>query len=555
MLLHTAFAYVVLLRASLVTATLVTMSEVSVSELAAPGSLIVDLSKSMPGTAKAQIDEATAVYRVRGGTALGVLVIELNGEVRVGSAGLNHEAAPLLSLQVDVTDSSSSTPKLTLQQDILVQDANEAPIVQVRTVRLHSTLPMGTVVSKIIASDPDSDSMRYTVIGGDAAAFLEVNIDTGDLIIRAVPNTAGKTEEDGVFAYSLTVRVSDVLGMQSPPTSLPVKVYNSDSCPRDSQGRICGGLERGACFGRCDCRNGYRGAACSVRDACQALSEGDACTDVITTLPGTCRTGACFTTQDVRIRLILNEDALMNNTTQGTGFSALTEFEKFMVQQTVLDAFADAGLPRELFVVADISNGNNDVIAGSHFDLLVKTTPLADADDVVALLLRDLSGTVASPLGNDPRVRGTKLVAVSPDGSTLLPSFGVNDDTVERDAPKNNTDSKLIAGLSSALGLLALVVVCALVYMCVQMRKNSTEQRQVNAALHMLRLQQARASGGGFTDAQLEAVADALDNVEDSQEPRRYIEARGDRSDNDFEIDLDDDTENPGVRVNNSLLP
>lgn len=84
----------------------------------------------------------------------------------------------------------------------------------------------GTAVTKVTASDTDSDALTYSLSGGDDAALFQIDASNGTLTFRAAPDFESPQDKDANNAYSLVVTVSD--GDLSDTQSITVTVGNVD---------------------------------------------------------------------------------------------------------------------------------------------------------------------------------------------------------------------------------------------------------------------------------------------------------------------------------------
>ena len=135
-------------------------------------------------------------------SASGVLIVS-------DSTALDYETTPKFSLLVQASDGSLSdsatvTVNLTdVDEDIVT--TNQAPTITEASFNLVENSSNGTVVGTIQASDPDGDTLSYTILSGNTDQAFSLNSATGILIVS--DSTALDYETTPVF--SLLVQASD----------------------------------------------------------------------------------------------------------------------------------------------------------------------------------------------------------------------------------------------------------------------------------------------------------------------------------------------------------
>ncbi len=92
-----------------------------------------------------------------------------------------------------------------------VASVNDAPNVQNASFTVNSAAPPGTVVGRVVATDPDgAASLTYVITAGNTGSQLRIN-SSGDLVVNAITDTSD-------FPLALTVRVSDDGGLSDTAT-------------------------------------------------------------------------------------------------------------------------------------------------------------------------------------------------------------------------------------------------------------------------------------------------------------------------------------------------
>ena len=109
------------------------------------------------------------------------------------------------------------------------QSSNSAPFITSNgsgASAAVSAAENGTAVTKVTAGDADSDTLTYSLTGGDDAALFQINASDGTLTFLAAPDFESPQDKDANNAYSLVVTVSD--GDLSDTQTITVTVGNVD---------------------------------------------------------------------------------------------------------------------------------------------------------------------------------------------------------------------------------------------------------------------------------------------------------------------------------------
>ena len=150
-------------------------------------------------------DSDNLVYSLSGPTAF--TIVRGTGQIRVAAnAALDHETTDSYDVTVTATDPSSVSDSITVTID--VDDVNETPAFGSRTVALRVDEGAGagtSVGAPVTATDPDGDTLVYSLSGGDAASF---SISSAGQLTVATGVTIGAR---GTI-YSVTVTARDPSG-------------------------------------------------------------------------------------------------------------------------------------------------------------------------------------------------------------------------------------------------------------------------------------------------------------------------------------------------------
>ena len=149
-------------------------------------------------------DNDTLTYTLEGTDASSFSIVSTSGQLQT-KAALDYEAKSSYSVRITVSDS-----KLTDTIDVTINvsdvDENRAPSFAEGTSTTRSiaenTAADTNIGSAVAATDPDDDTLTYTLSGADAAAF-SINNTTGQLQTRAALDYEAKS------SYSVRITVSD----------------------------------------------------------------------------------------------------------------------------------------------------------------------------------------------------------------------------------------------------------------------------------------------------------------------------------------------------------
>ena len=162
----------------------------------------------------------TLTYTLGGTDAASFSIVSTSGQLQT-SAALDYETKTTYSVRITVSD-SELTDTIDVTINVTDVDENRAPAFAEGTSTTRSiaenTAADTNIGSAVSATDPDDDTLTYTVGGADAAAF-SINSTTGQLQASAALDYETKT------SYSVTVSVSDGNGGSD---SIPVTISVTD---------------------------------------------------------------------------------------------------------------------------------------------------------------------------------------------------------------------------------------------------------------------------------------------------------------------------------------
>ena len=179
-------------------------------------------------------DSDTVRYSLLGGNDSSLFAIEeTSGELYYVGPGEDYESG-VTSYEVTVRASDAAhTVDTTVM--VTVTDAAEAPAFGEESYAFElaenvdgrvNRLSLGTVT----ATDPDSDTVRYSLLGGNDSSLFAIEETSGELFYVG----SGEDFEGGVTSYELTVRASDAA--HTVDTTVTVTVTDEAEAPAFGEG-------------------------------------------------------------------------------------------------------------------------------------------------------------------------------------------------------------------------------------------------------------------------------------------------------------------------------
>ena len=175
------------------------------------------------GTAVAATDpdDDTLTYTLSGTDAASFSIVSTSGQLQTNAA-LDYETKSSYSVTVSVSDGNGGSDSISVNVNVTDVDENRAPVFtegDSTTRSIDENTASGVNIgSAVSATDPDDDTLTYTVSGTDAASFSIVST-SGQLQTNAALNYESKS------SYSVTVEVSDGNGGSD---SIPVTISVTD---------------------------------------------------------------------------------------------------------------------------------------------------------------------------------------------------------------------------------------------------------------------------------------------------------------------------------------
>ena len=172
-------------------------------------------------------DDDTLTYTVGGADAASFSINGTNGQLRTNTA-LNYESDASYSVIVSVSDGNGESDSISVT--INVTDVNEAPAFKQSSLTrsVPENTPSGTSLGNALdVSDPDRDTLSYTLGGPDATSF------SFDSTTRRLKTSAALDYETKT-SYTVTITVSDT--KLTDTINVTINVTNVNEAPSFTDG-------------------------------------------------------------------------------------------------------------------------------------------------------------------------------------------------------------------------------------------------------------------------------------------------------------------------------
>ena len=180
--------------------------------------------------AAADPEGVPVTYSITGGADMALFGIDSNtGELRFLSAP-DFEApadAGANNVYDVVVTASDGTNAPTQNITVTVTDVNEAPVFT--SSATPSVVENTTAVVTVTTTDPEGDSITYSITGGADAALFTINSTTGALSFLSAPDFEAPADADANNVYEVVVTAAD--GTSSPTQNISVTVTNANEAP------------------------------------------------------------------------------------------------------------------------------------------------------------------------------------------------------------------------------------------------------------------------------------------------------------------------------------
>jgi len=194
----------------------------SVNENSPKGTAVGTVSASDP-------ENAMLTYKITAGNTDSIFAISSStGQITVNDGTrLDYEIKNTYPLTVQISDGTSAT---IITVTVTVNDVNENPAVSNQSFSVNENSPEGTVVGTVVASDPDTTLLTYSILSGNTDNAFALNSSTRQI---TVANASVLDYEKIKTPYILTVQVSDGTYNGTAQITITVKDVNESPVVKD----------------------------------------------------------------------------------------------------------------------------------------------------------------------------------------------------------------------------------------------------------------------------------------------------------------------------------
>jgi hypothetical protein len=177
----------------------------------------------------------TVTYSITGGADSALFAIDTN------TGALTFNSAPDFEAPADAGANNSYVVQVTANDGtndtaqtitVTVTDANEAPAIT--SSAAPSVAENTTAVLTVTSSDPEGNTVTYSITGGADAASFGIVSGTGVLTFNSAPNFEAPADADANNTYVVEVTAND--GTNSTPQTITVTVTNVNEGPTFNSG-------------------------------------------------------------------------------------------------------------------------------------------------------------------------------------------------------------------------------------------------------------------------------------------------------------------------------
>ncbi|MFK7996126.1 MAG: cadherin domain-containing protein [Granulosicoccus sp.] len=150
-------------------------------------------------------------YEITSQDIVGAFSIDENtGIVTVANeTSMNYEATNTQDITIEVSDG-----EFTYSETFVIQlvDANESPIISSNgggATAALSVVENQTVVTTVTSTDPESNTVTYSITGGDDSALFDIDLNSGELTFDTARNFETPTDFDTDGVYDVEITAAD----------------------------------------------------------------------------------------------------------------------------------------------------------------------------------------------------------------------------------------------------------------------------------------------------------------------------------------------------------
>ncbi|MES2939032.1 MAG: cadherin domain-containing protein [Pseudomonadota bacterium] len=196
---------------------------------------IAENTTAVATVAASDVDGNSVAYSITGGADSALFTINAS------TGALSFISAPNFESPTDggannvydvIVQASDGTLADTQAIAVTVSNANEAPVITSGgggTSAVIGMIENSTAAGTIAATDPDGNSVTYSITGGPDAALFTINPTTGALSFATAPNYEAPADTGADNTYTLTVQASD--GTLTDSQALAITVSNQNEAP------------------------------------------------------------------------------------------------------------------------------------------------------------------------------------------------------------------------------------------------------------------------------------------------------------------------------------
>ncbi len=168
-----------------------------------------NISGSVVGKVIANSYEGVPIeYTITAGNGVGKFVIDKNtGIISVAqSVILDYETKSSFSLTIKVNEIAKPEYSTSAIITIDINDINETPVILDQQFTAYESQPVGAILGKVFAKDPDSgQSLIFSIVAGNSDGYFSIDSSNGTILL-AKPVIMNGADE---INFKLSVRVKD----------------------------------------------------------------------------------------------------------------------------------------------------------------------------------------------------------------------------------------------------------------------------------------------------------------------------------------------------------
>lgn len=177
-----------------------------IAENSANGTQLTRSNGSAPLNAVTAFDEDgnSLTYSIVSGNAAGIFAMDAQGNLTVANGTLlDYETTTSYTLGIAASDGTATSATGFVTVNVTDVFENRAPVVNNQNMSVNDTVSGGAVVGTLAGTDPDGQSLTWSITAGNSAGVFALNSSTG---VITVANAALLSSSP---SYALTVQASD----------------------------------------------------------------------------------------------------------------------------------------------------------------------------------------------------------------------------------------------------------------------------------------------------------------------------------------------------------